>query len=88
MKVFSKSILALTLLISVTEILVGCTPPEPTMFGVRQSQWQQLTPEQQTEVIKGYNERAQIDAQNAPIINAINAGSTVAQQAIWQSKLN
>jgi hypothetical protein len=62
------------LLIVVVLILTGCTALfEPTVFNVPQSQWNQLTPEQKQEVIKGYNEREKIETQMAPVKQAIGA---------------
>lgn len=64
--------------------VVGCTiePPEQMVFGVPQSQWNQLTPAQQQSVIDGYNQRQRIQAENAPLESAIGA----AQQVIDQGK--
>jgi len=65
------------LLCGLLVMLSGC---EPTVFGVPQSQWNTLTPGQKNQVIAGYNQRKLIDAQNAPIQNAIDtAGGLVAQ---------
>jgi hypothetical protein len=50
--------------------LIACAP-QPTMFGVPQDQWERLTPAQQQEVIRGYNEQQRIQQQNAPIESAI-----------------
>jgi hypothetical protein len=55
-------------------LLTGC---QPTMFGVPQDQWNKLTPEQQSKVIDAYNERQQTEAQNAPLMAAIGAASTI-----------
>lgn len=60
---------------SLATMLAGCTPPEPTMFGVPQSQWQQLSPSEKQQVIQGYNQRQQINAQNAPLNNAIGSAA-------------
>ena len=53
-------------------LLTSCVI-EPQMFGVPQSQWNQLSEEQQQEVIRGYNEKQRIDATNEPINRAIGA---------------
>lgn len=55
-------------------LLAGC---EPTMFGMPQAQWNQLTPEQKSQVIQGYNQREQIKEQNAPLYAAIDAANNV-----------
>ena len=55
-------------------VLTGC---QPTMFGMPQDQWNQLTPQQQAQVIDAYNQRKQTEAQNAPIMAAIGAASGV-----------
>jgi len=70
MKQISK-ILVMTLFFSIT----GCTiqPPEPNVFGIPQTQWNQLTPAQQQSIIDGYNQRQRIEAENAPLESAINA---------------
>ncbi len=52
--------------------IVLLTACEPQTFGVPQSTWNTLSPEQKQQVIAGYNQRQQIDAENAPIQNAIN----------------
>lgn len=58
-------------------LLIGCQPPEPVVFGMPQSQWNTLTRDQQNQVIQGYNEQQRINAQNAPIENAISAAQTI-----------
>jgi hypothetical protein len=65
---------------SLALVLAGCTPPEPTVFGIPQSQWNTLSPGEKQQVIKGYNQREKINAQNAPINNAIGAASSLIQQ--------
>ena len=71
-----------------TLVLAGCAPSEPQVFGVPQSQWNQLSKKQQHQVIKSYNrqqeiqarsdaERAKIDAQNAPVTDLISATKSV-----------
>jgi hypothetical protein len=57
--------------------LAGCTPPQPMMFGVPQTQWNTLTQQQKQQVIQGYNQRQRINAQNAPINNAISDASSI-----------
>lgn len=61
-------------------LLSACTPPEPMVFGVPQSQWNTLSSNQKQQVIQGYNQREEINAENAPINNAIGAASQVIQQ--------
>ena len=68
------------LLISGSLFLGGCTPPEPTMFGIPQSQWNQLSPAEKREVIKGYNEQQKINAQNAPVESLISGAQSVIEQ--------
>lgn len=60
--------------------LVGCGPQEPMVFGVPQSQWNTLSAAEKKQVIQGYNQRQKIDAQNAPINNAIGAASDIIQE--------
>ncbi len=63
-------------------MLTGCEPPE--VFGVPQSTWNTLTPEQKQQVIQGYNQRKQIETENAPLQNAINtAGSILGNPATF-----
>ena len=80
MKQLTKVLCTLSFLCAVA----GCTiePPEQTVFGVPQSQWNQLTPAQQQSVIDGYNKRQQIQAENAPFESAIGA----AQQVLKKDK--
>lgn len=63
-------------------------PPPPRVFGVRQSVWNTLSKSEKKEVIKGYNQRQKINAQNAPLNNVINTtGAAVQQhqtQEAWQ----
>lgn len=68
----------LTLLAASLLFLSGCGPQVPMIFGVPQSQWQHLSPAERQQVIAGYNERQKINAQNAPLNNAINAAGTAA----------
>ena len=69
-------------------ILASCAPSEPTVFGVPQNQWAQLTRAQQHQIIHAYNQRQQlkaqsrakqkqIAAQNAPIQALISATQDV-----------
>lgn len=64
----------LLLLIPLVLLLAAC---EPNVFGVPQSTWNTLSPEQKQQVIAGYNQRQQTDAENAPIQNAINTAGFV-----------
>lgn len=61
-------------------LLTACGPQQPMVFGVPQSQWNSLTNSEKQQVINGYNQRRNIDAQNAPINNAIGAASDLIQQ--------
>ncbi|RUQ89510.1 hypothetical protein [Legionella septentrionalis] len=70
----------------------------PTYFGLSKEQWQSLTPGQQAQVIRSYNEReaerqraendrAIIAEQNAPLNNLIGAlGSSVPHHEHGKSK--
>lgn len=60
-------------------VLTACQPAEPTVFGVKQSVWKTLTSSEKKQVIQGYNERQKINAQNAPIDNAIGATAAAVQ---------
>lgn len=68
-KVISACLLLLGILFS-----CGC---EKTMFGVPESQWNQLTKEQQDEVIRGYNEQQRIKQQNAVFMSAIDTAGYI-----------
>lgn len=65
-------------------VLTGCvmTPATPTYFGVPENQWHQLTPEQQNEVIRGYNQRQQQKTANAPYMAAIGMANSLANQSM------
>jgi hypothetical protein len=65
------------LLITISGVLL--TACEPTVFGVPQSEWNNLTPTQQTQVIQGYNERKQIEETNKPLTDAISVASSALQ---------
>ncbi len=77
MKRFLSCVLAGSL---IATVLVGCGPSQPTVFGVPQNQWNSLSKSEKQQVIKGYNQRQRIDAQNAPLNNAINEASGIIQQ--------
>ena len=65
--------------VALSVTLAGCTPPEPTVFGVPQSQWNMLSKSEKQQVIQGYNQRQKINAQNAPVNNALSAASSIIQ---------
>jgi hypothetical protein len=69
-------------------VLSGCVEQaaytEPTVFGVPQSQWSQLTHAQQNQVIAAYNQRAQTNADNAPLQNIISTAGALVQQSQMQ----
>jgi hypothetical protein len=66
------------LYISILFLLNGC---EPTLFGVPQSQWNQLNSSEKSQIIQGYNQKQLIDAQNAPLESAIDvAGNIIGNQ--------
>ena len=60
-------------------VLAACQPAEPTVFGVRESVWKTLSPQEKKQVIKGYNETQKINAKNAPLESAIGATSAAVQ---------
>lgn len=74
--------------LSLTLLLNACTPPEPTVFGVPQSQWNQLTPAQKQQVIDGYNQRQRIKEENAPLQSAIDSASALVQQQQQSNFMN
>jgi|GEM_PF-2531639 len=53
---------------------------ERSMFGVPESQWNQLTKQQQDEVIRGYNEQQRIKQQNAVFMSAIDTAGYIIKQ--------
>lgn len=53
--------------------LAACTP---TVLGIPQDQWAQLNQQQRTQVIEGYNQRQQAEAQVAPIYVVVDALKT------------
>ena len=59
----------IVLLLSLTLLLAGC---QPTMFGMPEGQFKQLTPSQQTQVINSYNRQQEMKTQMEPINNAVN----------------
>lgn len=69
-----KKLLFLSLLIGNCLLIGGC---ERTMFGVPESQWNQLNKSQQDEVIRGYNEQQRIQQQNAVFMSAIDTAGTI-----------
>ncbi len=62
-----------TLMLASLFILSGCST---NSFGVSQKEWEQLTPEQKTMVIEGYNQRKQREAELAPLRDAVSAIET------------
>ncbi|WP_218814114.1 hypothetical protein [Rickettsiella endosymbiont of Dermanyssus gallinae] len=52
-------------------LLTACGPP--LIFGIPQQRWDQLNQQQRNQVIAGYNRQRTIEAQTAPITDAINA---------------
>lgn len=49
--------------------LTGC---EQTVFGVPKDQWNQLSPQQQSQIIEGYNQRQQTETQKASSSTSVN----------------
>lgn len=72
---FKSFILTGSILVSIS-VLTGCTPPEPTQFGMAQSQFQQLPTDQQSQVIDNYGQQQRLDSQEATLENVAD---TVAQ---------
>ncbi|MES2998513.1 MAG: hypothetical protein V4700_04240 [Pseudomonadota bacterium] len=52
-------------------LLSACGPP--LVFGIPQEQWNQLSQQQRSEVIVGYNQRKTAQAQVAPLVAAVDA---------------
>lgn len=71
-----KQITFITVILITLATIAGCEI-EPTMFGLPQSQWKQLTKEQQDEIIRGYNEQQRIKHQNAVFMSAINTAGKI-----------
>ena len=69
-----KKLLSVSLLVLSSLLICGC---EKTMFGVPESQWNQLNKEQQDEVIRGYNEQQRIKQQNAVFMSAIDTAGSI-----------
>lgn len=53
-------------------LLTSCAT-EPTLFGMPEAQFKQLSPSQQTQVIDSYNRQKEIRTQNEPITDAIDS---------------
>jgi hypothetical protein len=63
--------LTCSLLFILPFLLAACGPP--MVFGIPQEQWDQLNQQQRSQVIDGYNQRQQTEAQVAPIYAVANA---------------
>jgi uncharacterized lipoprotein YajG len=61
------------LLLSIPFLLAACEMPLPLVFGVPQDQWDQLSQQQRSQVIEGYNQREQTKAQVEPLVAAVDA---------------
>ncbi len=72
-----KVLFKLFIVFFVVCFIVAC---EQTMFGVPIEQWNTLSKVQQQEVIRGYNQRKQIEKQNEPIMSAIGATEGIVRQ--------
>lgn len=61
------------LFLSALLILAGCAkkPDEPRVYCIPLSQWQALTPAQQEDAVKWFNEHAYVAPQNLPYTVAI-----------------
>jgi len=66
-----KYLVRFSLIIIAPFLIAACGPP--TVFGIPQEQWAQLNQQQRTQVIDGYNQRQQAEAQVAPIYAVANA---------------
>ena len=77
--IFRLSII--TLLLCCLTACIELTPQEPQMFGIPQSQWNQLNVEQQNQVIAGYNHREAMREANLPVTSAIDVAQQLIQQA-------
>ena len=65
----------------ISSLMFALTACEPTIFGMPQSQFSQLSKEQQRQVIDSYNRQQEIRTQNAPAENLIGVlGTAVNQQ--------
>lgn len=69
-----KKLLFLSLLIGPFLFICGC---EKMLFGMPESQWNQLNEQQQGEVIRGYNEQQRIQQQNAVFVSAIDTAGII-----------
>lgn len=58
---------------SILASLLLCTGCEPTVFGMPQSQFNQLNDEQKQIVIDNYNQQQERKAELAPLVSAIGA---------------
>lgn len=72
-----KTICTLSVSLCMLSLLTACEPVPPMQFGMQQSQFQQLTKDQQDQVIAGYNQRQQTEADNAVVNNAINSATSL-----------
>lgn len=81
-----KKIVALIGILISVSTLVSCQTQEPTVFGIPQSQFNQLTKAQQDQVIKGYNERKATEAANAPLISAIDKAGEVLKHQQYHNR--
>lgn len=68
------------LLVVTSVALIAC---EPMIFGIPQSQWYQLSPEERQQVIAGYNEKERIREKNAPYEHAISAAEAAVAAKQW-----
>ena len=83
----SKFSAMMCLAIGLTGCVAAGPPPEPTVFGVPQGQWNTLTHEQQNEVIRGYNQRQQQAEANAPLIAAVGTINSIANQTLQNQRV-
>ena len=72
-----KSALKFLLAATLVSGLIGCAASEPTVFGVPQSQWTQLSKQQQDEVIHGYNQRAATREINRPLTDTLGVAKVL-----------
>ncbi|HTM64102.1 MAG TPA: hypothetical protein VL360_06330 [Gammaproteobacteria bacterium] len=70
------------ILVSSLALALSSCAIEPMMFGMPESQFKALPANQQNMVIKSYNERQRIKAENEVANNVIHAVSTLSDTAL------
>ena len=75
-----KGIKSLLILLSLLGSLVLLTACERSVFGMPESEFNQLNPQQKQQVIAGYNQREQIRVENEPyeaLVGAVGSAMTI-----------